>query len=51
MRTPSLLPSGKHHEEVNFVPIRYGFGEFVRVRGGMIDVNFNDVEEFIFFPK
>jgi len=47
----SLLSSGKHNDEVNFVTLFDRLKEFIGVCTGMIDINFNGVEQFIFFGK
>jgi hypothetical protein len=46
-----LLSSGKHNDKVNFVAILDGFNKFIWVRAGMIDINFDSVEQFIFLAK
>jgi len=48
---PVRLSSGKHDEQVDFVAILNGFEEFIGVRAGMIDIDFNDVKKFILLGK
>jgi len=43
-RSVLILSSGKHDDEVNVVAVLNGFHELIRVRGGMIDINLDDVE-------
>jgi hypothetical protein len=43
--------SGKHNDQMDLIAIPHGLRELIRVRGGMIDINFNDVVQFIFFGK
>jgi len=47
----STLSAGEHEDEVDFVSILDGFGEFIRVGAGMVEIDFDDVMKFIFFGK
>jgi len=46
-----MSTAGEHDDEMNFVPILDGFGEFIRVGAGMIEIDFNDVVQLIFLGK
>ena len=45
------LSAGKHEDEVNLVAVVDGLDEFVGVGAGMIEIEFNDVMQFILSGK
>lgn len=48
---PSSLSAGEHRDQVDLVAILDGLEEFVGVCAGVVQVDFNDAEQFILFGE
>jgi hypothetical protein len=47
----STLPSSEHEDQMNLVSVLNGFGKLVGMSAGMVDIDFNDMMQFIFSGK
>lgn len=46
-----MSTAGEHHDEMNLIAVLDGFGKFIRVGAGMVEVNLHHVMKFIFFRE
>jgi hypothetical protein len=47
----AVLSSSKHDDKVNFIALLDRLHKFIRVGGGVIHINLDEVVQFVFFDK
>lgn len=50
-RLGPYLSASKHDDKVDVVTILNGFNQLIRKGTGVVEINFNNIEQFIFFSK